>query len=225
MTTGIYQIRNKQNNKIYVGSSRNIAKRKRSHYSLLRRDEHPNTHLQAAWNHYGESNFIFEILLACDEECLLDKEREILQESGCLNRETGYNKSTEPTAPMAGLKHSQESIEKMRLAKLGDKNSFYNKTHTEETKRKISEAKTGVALSPEHKEKVLRTALKAGEENRNAILTEKQVLEIRELAAVHYEKKKSYYGLFTKLAKVYGVNRTTISKIVYNITWKGDTND
>lgn len=225
MTIGIYQIRNKENNKIYVGSSLNTEKRKRSHYSLLRRGKHPNKHLQSSWEVYGEDKFVFEILLVCDKECLLDKEREFLQESGCLNRETGYNKSMEPTAPMAGLKHSQESIEKMRSAKLGEKNSFYNKTHSEETKRKISEAKTGVALSPEHKEKVLRTAHKAGEENRNAILTEKQVLEIRELAAVHYEKKKSYYGLFTKLSKVYGVNRTTISRIVYNTTWKGDTND
>ena len=76
-------------------------------------------------------------------------------------------------------------------------------------------------MSPEHKEKVLQTAWASGADNINATLTDEQVLEIRELAAEYYEKKKSYYGLFAKLSKVYGVNSSTIARIVKNQTRKG----
>ena len=37
-----------------------------SHYCLLCKNEHHNSHLQNAWNKYGEGNFIFEIIELCD---------------------------------------------------------------------------------------------------------------------------------------------------------------
>lgn len=37
-----------------------------------------------------------------------------------------------------GCKHTNETIEKMRLVKLGNKNPFYGKKHTDETRQKMS---------------------------------------------------------------------------------------
>ena len=54
---GIYKITNKINNKIYIGSSYSISKRISEHKYQLRRNSHPNIHLQSSWNKYGEDNF------------------------------------------------------------------------------------------------------------------------------------------------------------------------
>jgi group I intron endonuclease len=59
---GIYEIVNIVNNKRYIGSSINIRNRKNAHYNTLRKNKHPNPHLQKAFNKYGESNFCFNVL-------------------------------------------------------------------------------------------------------------------------------------------------------------------
>lgn len=60
--SGIYYIKNKINEKIYIGSSKNIYNRKSQHYSELRGNYHENIFLQRSWNKYGEENFEFGIL-------------------------------------------------------------------------------------------------------------------------------------------------------------------
>ena len=64
---GIYQIRNKVDNKIYIGSSKELKIRKSKHFRMLKDGKHDNKHLQRAFNKYGESNFVFEIVELCDE--------------------------------------------------------------------------------------------------------------------------------------------------------------
>lgn len=58
----IYQIRNKINNKIYIGSTNNVRKRWNNHRSKLNNNIHENQYLQKAWNKYGEINFQFSII-------------------------------------------------------------------------------------------------------------------------------------------------------------------
>lgn len=60
--SGIYAIINKVNNKIYIGSSKNIYNRKAQHYSELRGNYHDNIFLQRSWNKYGENSFEFKII-------------------------------------------------------------------------------------------------------------------------------------------------------------------
>lgn len=59
---GIYRIRNLVNNHSYIGSSKELAKRRNLHFSYLKRNAHVNKHLQNAYNLYGIENFIFEVL-------------------------------------------------------------------------------------------------------------------------------------------------------------------
>lgn len=73
--SGIYQIKNLVDGKIYVGSSSIIQKRKTQHYLNLRKGTHPNQKLQNAWNKYGENNFEFSIVEKCEIHDLLYREQ------------------------------------------------------------------------------------------------------------------------------------------------------
>ena len=65
--SGVYQIRNLINQKIYVGSSVNIYNRKSTHFSKLKSNVHTNRHLQNAYNKYGKEYFVFCVLEYCDD--------------------------------------------------------------------------------------------------------------------------------------------------------------
>lgn len=58
----IYSIRNLKNNKRYVGSSINVLRRRRYHFSALRNNNHSSKKLQNAYNKHGEASFVFEII-------------------------------------------------------------------------------------------------------------------------------------------------------------------
>lgn len=73
--SGIYQIVNIINNKIYIGSSSFLSLRKSVHFSLLKKNTHYNKHLQSSFNKYGIKNFIFEIIEECSLEQLIEKEQ------------------------------------------------------------------------------------------------------------------------------------------------------
>ena len=77
METGVYEIKNKINNKVYIGStSVSFKKRFNLHLHTLKNNYHKNKHLQHAWNKYGENNFEFNILLVCDNT--LEEEQKII---------------------------------------------------------------------------------------------------------------------------------------------------
>lgn len=121
MTTGIYEIRNKINGHIYIGSSSDIEKRWWRHKGFLKNGNHHSKHLQNAWNKYGEENFVFDIIMFCDEDRLLLEEQKFLDE---WKPEYNICKVAGKTTGLKGYyKHSQESKIKMSKAKLGKKQS------------------------------------------------------------------------------------------------------
>jgi group I intron endonuclease len=71
----VYKILNTVNNKCYIGSAKNFVKRKNKHLKMLRHNNHPNRHLQSAWNKYGATVFEFEILEKCNPETLIAQEQ------------------------------------------------------------------------------------------------------------------------------------------------------
>ena len=149
----IYKITNTKNNKVYIGQTTQKANHRwTTHLSELKRNVHPNSHLQNAFNLYGESKFQFEIL---DESAnSLDElnklEIQYINEYKSMNSKYGYNKlsggkneivseelkqkhknrmkrmyASGWKHPMLGKKHKKSSIEQMLNSR-----KIYYKTHS-----------------------------------------------------------------------------------------------
>lgn len=122
--TGIYQIKNLVNNKVYIGSAKSIMDRFSTHKGLLKNNKHFNNHLQAAYNKYGLEAFSFEILEVVELKRELIEEREEfnIQLYKANDREFGYNKRLKSNTNL-GRKFSDEIKEKFRISHLGVKQS------------------------------------------------------------------------------------------------------
>lgn len=59
---GVFQIRNKINDKIYIDSSVNLDAFWNRNCAQLNFGNHPNAALQSDWKTFGEDNFVYEIL-------------------------------------------------------------------------------------------------------------------------------------------------------------------
>lgn len=89
---GIYLIRNKVNNKVYIGQSKNVERRWKEHKSRL-----DNEHFECgsifhkALKKYGVENFSFEIIEECDAEVLNEREIYWISVFNSNNPQFGYN--------------------------------------------------------------------------------------------------------------------------------------
>lgn len=149
--SGIYQIRNLVDGKIYVGSAFNLLKRRAQHRCRLNSKNHGNCHLQNAWNKYGENNFVFEVLefIPLDNEILKKRETYYIQKLNVCDRSIGYNLS--PDALRNTL--CEESKQKIREKVKGNQN-WLGKRHTEETKKRMSEWHTGKVVKQSTRDKL-----------------------------------------------------------------------
>ena len=59
---GVFQVRNKANGKVLLGSSLNLEGPLNAHKFMLTIGKHLNEALQKEWNEYGPDKFVFEIL-------------------------------------------------------------------------------------------------------------------------------------------------------------------
>ncbi len=144
MTTGIYKILNKANGKFYIGSAINIEARWRRHKHDLDKNQHQNILLQRAWVKYWNVSFEFMILKICEIEKLLENEQYCID-----NLKPAYNLA--PTAGSSlGVKHSEETKKRMSEAK---------KKMTEETKLIMSQQRKGRKLSAQHKANISASSM------------------------------------------------------------------
>lgn len=124
-------IMNILNNKVYIGSSKNIYLRKQQHYNSLRKGNHYSTHLQKAWLKYKEENFIFvgieEVL---DIENLIEREIYWIKEKEACNPKKGYNLGIPKKIENVVLR--EETIEKLRIA-------TYNQYHKDKGRITLEE--------------------------------------------------------------------------------------
>jgi group I intron endonuclease len=81
---------------------------------------------------HGYPNFSLTILEYCSPEKCLEREKHYLD---LFKSEDKYNIAQDPTAPMSGRKHSDESRKKMS----GENNPMFGKNHTDESHKKMSD--------------------------------------------------------------------------------------
>lgn len=129
MEAGVYIILNNTNNNIYIGSTNNIKRRWDWHKNQLKKNKHGNKYLQRAYNKYGKDNFSFEIVEYINTESLL------------LSREQKWLDFFNP----------EYNILKIAGSPLGYK-------HTEEAKKKISEAGKIKIFTQEHRDNLSKAS-------------------------------------------------------------------
>lgn len=192
---GIYQIKNQINQKTYIGKSKNIPMRFIRHRSLLNTGSHFNQHLQRSYDKYGKDAFVFEVLEYCDPQELPAAEQRWIDFHG-------------PEKIFNEVKFVKDLTH--------DRNPFFGKTHTPETRNIMSQAKKGMYLGPnnpnfgnrwnEDQKNMMR-----GDKNCNAKLDEAKVLEIKRLISE---------GIFHKdIALQFGVSRTVVTRIGNGTRW------
>ena len=117
---GIYCIKNKINNKVYIGKSKNIYKRIYQHlYDLKnKRIKNENSHFLNAWYKYGEKNFEYFILeeLNINENLCKEKELYWITKYNSIDRKFGYNLRLDSESKMIIHKETSLKISK-RLKK------------------------------------------------------------------------------------------------------------
>ena len=87
--TGIYCIENTINHKKYIGMAQDIEARWRSHKCELRNGKHVNSHLQNAWDKYGEKSFSFYVIEEVPKDKLTQAEIRWIKKLGTFGN--GYN--------------------------------------------------------------------------------------------------------------------------------------
>lgn len=144
MNCGIYRIT--IGDKYYYGQSSRLKKRTNEHRSYLNRGCHPNKFMQAAYDKYQD--YKYEIILYCDEDNLDMYEQKFLDEHYGLEDCMNLSKCAEATR--RGHAMSEETKQKLRNRVITDEwranigRASKGRVHSPESRKRISEAITGV---------------------------------------------------------------------------------
>lgn len=200
MGCGIYTITNKINGNVYVGSSKNIHQRFKNHKSELNRGVHANSRLLRAWNKYGEDNFIFAVVEACDEADRFRVEQKYL-DIAKKNRKKYYNLLFDATSS-SGNSIETDTQEIMK---------YWLENGTEKTKAYCLE-KFGASSRTVHRRiaEIKKLTNKRPPSPKKIILTKKQIEDI-----VFYWNK---YGIVKTKAyakEKYNIGASTLYKYAY----------
>lgn len=222
LNSGVYII--SYNNKNYVGSSSNLKKRLREHFSCLKRNTHPNKRLQNAYNKYGEIYFSYKIVATCPSEYLIKLEQWFIDNTkntvnlnpfaySSKGRKVLKKTRKKISKALTGKIVSEETKQLLSLAKLGRPHYIL-----EETKIKMSESGKKKVFSEQHKENLRIAAL-----NRSKNLSEKVKGENNPSAKLNLEiirEIRSSELSVKELADKFNVAKMTIYKIKNNKIWK-----
>lgn len=206
---GIYCILNTINNKLYIGSSSNLKRRKMFHFSRLSNNKHFNNHLQNAWNKYGELNFKFYIIDLYPQDDLEVIEEKYIKMSKSSDILYGYNKTDKCVSPplkgvkgkdhpMFGVKRSQASMEPARIASRGSNNYASREVCQMDENEKVINTFGCIADAARH-------IMKEVEFNKSSNCSSKNVKTYSKnigTSCKNYELKRKYAGYLWKYSTV-----------------------
>lgn len=153
----IYLVTNNINGKKYVGFTvDSLAKRWARHLRDASRGSNYVFHM--ALQKYGPENFTIKELISCeDAKYALEflEPHYILLENSFIRAPNGggYNMTLGGKGSL-GLTHSEETKQKMSEIKSGEKSPWFGKRHTEETKQKMKTSAIGRTHTEESKKKM-----------------------------------------------------------------------
>ncbi len=203
--SGIYVILNTKNGKVYIGQTIDFKRRFKHHRTQLNSNKHGNKYLQASWNKYGEKSFKFKVLEYCPINLLDDREQHHL--NICAGKGMTYNIAKDVRSPNRGQVVSAETKLKMSVTMKGrpvseEKRRKISQTltgrpgikgvkHTEESKRKMSEAmklkpppsaETRKKISESNKGRIVseETRRKIGASNKGKVRSEETIRKLTE---------------------------------------------
>jgi len=225
--SGIYCLLNLYNSKFYIGSSVNISKRVWEHFYALKKETHPNRHLQRSYNKYHDY-FVGFVLEDVEIENLLPREQYWIDRLQVCNPEIGYNISPSANGT-TGYKHSEETLVKMSEAKLGEKHYNFGKQLPEKTKKRISEGNKGKVRTDETKQKLREinlgktlseeSKLKISTSMKNKVWTEDQLKRMGEANSkviYQYDLNSNLVNVFCSVAEAarnLGFKRQSIYRV------------
>lgn len=193
---GVYAIRNKENERVYIGSSSNVADRWSAHKHFLKglgrsRSTHKNRHLQHDWNEYGKDAFELILLENAEKDSLVEKEQQWIDHFGLDDL---YNVTYAHRDYL-----SKEMCINIAEAQKG-------KTLTKEHRQALSESHMGTVWSDKR-----RAAQKPGVQDKSLSFTKATAIREAKAAGETYKS----------LASKYGVSERTIYDVVAN-NWYHD---
>lgn len=218
----IYKAKNKVNGKVYIGQTViSINERKGDHKRKAERHG-AKTYFHCAIRKYGFDSFEWKIIDTANNINELNKKEERwIKFYDSTNPKNGYNiefggdnkrlnQSTKEkiSKTQKGRTRSDEFKKKISNATKGNKNPFYGKRHSKETKIKCGLKNIGRKLTPEH----IAKCIHIGEKNHRTILKEKQVIEIK-------TRLKNGERICI-IAKSMCISQGLIKNIKYNGCWK-----
>lgn len=121
MKSGIYQIKNMINGKVYIGSAINFSKRKQEHFNYPKKSA---ILLQKALTKYGKGNFEFTQIEFCEKESLYKNEQYWMDHFQSYKREFGYNIAEKAEGSRGGTKEGAAKSVKTKRLKGFNKNTY-----------------------------------------------------------------------------------------------------
>lgn len=200
----LYKITNLITSKIYIGKTYSIKRRWNDHKSTAKNKDKNYSYLHSSMNKYGFENFsIIEIARFESEQEALEQEIVLIQEYKSNDRNIGYN-ITIGGDGACGYKHTELSKKKMSLKRQGkfikENNPFYGKTHSNESKLKISEYQKSIQSLNKEKYDSLN-------KRQCSINTEQCIIIQQYYLTTNYSLEQ--------LAKDFNTTISTISKILH----------
>lgn len=214
----VYRLTNKINGTVYVGKANNVEGRIHEHiyYAKGGREKWGARFLvvDAAISKYGFDNFLLETIheTATEDEAYELEETEIARNKKDNIRSYNIGDGGKTNS---GWHHTEESRKKIsesqsyetRLASLLKNPAMLFAGQTKEAREKSRISNTGKKRNQSFQE--TNSLNKRGEKNPLVKLNENQVIEIRSSTSTTFE-----------LAKIYGVDVSTIRNIKSGRTWK-----
>lgn len=159
---GVYQLRSKSTKRFYIGSSVNLTRRMKRHFSDLQHHRHHNVNVQKIYDTYGEDDLEFVVLKYFKSKKKANElEDKLLHKYAgherCLNicdgSVGGDTHTLNPNIDSIRLKRSQLLHERYagmtpeerskKYGKQGNRNGMFGNKHSDESKKKMSVAMLG----------------------------------------------------------------------------------